>query len=306
MVKLVRSDSNPILIPSESHWENMLVFNPGAILHEDKTYLIYRAMGEGSFHSRLGLAVSDDGIHFTREHFPMYYGGVHESESLGFEDPRVVKIDDTIYMVYTAVSVATEGSVDPAWKEQIAKQAKIALSTTTDFVNFHNYGTILSEISGKNASLFPKKVNDEYWMLYRKEQGQTFFTHSPRLDSWNSHSPVFDKRSGYWDSIRVGIGAPPIETERGWLLFYHGVDESNTYRIGVMFLDLNDPTQVLYRSPEPVFEPETDYEKYGFIPNVVFTCGVVEHDASYYIYYGAADQVIGLATVSKQSILDLF
>lgn len=306
MIKLTRAKENPILTPSDLPWENMLVFNPGAVLVEEKVYLIYRAMGKKDAYSRLGLAISGDFIHFERNKNPLYYGGTHPDESLGIEDPRVVKIDDTYYLSYTAVSEDLEAEVNPDWKEQIAKNPRIALSTTKDFVNYLDYDVIIPNLLGKNSSFFPKKVNGEFWLLYRAGMGKTYFGNSNRVDYWPETYPVFEERPGFWDSVRTGIGAPPMETEKGWLLFYHGMDKSNTYRLGIMFLDLEDPRKILYRSPEPVFEPETDYEKFGFIPNVVFTCGAIEKEGMYYVYYGAADEVIGVATVEKKLVLGLF
>ena len=305
-VRLKRSQENPILIPTDLPWENMLVFNPGAIVNNGKIYLIYRAMGTSNPVSKLGLATSDDGIHFERQKNPIYYGGKHDTEKLGIEDARIVKIEDTFYIVYTAVSQRKHGQINPKWIEQIDKKPQIALSTTKDFVRYLDYDVIIPGVEGKDASLFPKKTNGEYWLLYRVNSDTTYFANSPRLDYWPETYPVFDKRPGFWDCARAGVGAPPIETEKGWLLFYHGVDQSNVYRIGVMFLDLKDPRKIIYRSKEPVFEPETDYEKLGFTSNAVFTCGAIEKDEKYYIYYGASDQVIGLATIDKNQVMNIF
>lgn len=306
MVKLIRAKENPILTPSDLPWENMLVFNPAAIMWNGKIYLLYRALGKKDQISRFGLAKSTDGIHFTRQNNPVFSGAGHEYETLGIEDPRVVSIDDTFYLVYTAVSEDKTAIVNPNWKEKIAKRPRIALSTTKNFITYCDYDVIIPDMPGKNASLFPKKNNGDYWLLFRDNNGVTRFANSPRLDYWPDTYPVFTKREGFWDSARIGIGTPPIETEKGWLLFYHGVDETNTYRLGILFLDQKDPRKILYRSPEPIFEPETDYEKFGFIPNVVFTCGAVEKDNQYFIYYGGADEVIGLATIDKNLVLNLF
>ena len=302
MVKLVRVKENPILTPSDLSWENMLVFNPGAIMVEDKVYLIYRAMGKGDPHSRLGLATSLDGIHFERKKTPLYFGGGHPDESLGIEDPRIVKIDDTYYITYTAVSEDLEAEVT-IWK---GKKPQIALSTTKDFKTFVDYDVIIPNLLGKNASFFPKKINGEYWLLYRAGVGKTYFAKSTSLTHWQNAHQVFEQRPGMWDCVRTGIGPPPIETEKGWLLFYHGVDHTNKYGLGIMFLDRQNPREILYRSPEPIFEPVEDWEKYGYVNNVVFTCGVIEKDDLYYVYYGAADSVIGVATVEKKLVLNLF
>lgn len=306
MLKLQRSEKNPILTPSNLSWENMLVFNPGAIMVEDKVYLIYRAMGKKDIHSRLGLAISTDGVHFERRKDPLYYGGGHPDESLGIEDPRIVKIDNTYYITYTAVSEDLYAEVNPNWKEKIEKKPKIALSTTKDFLSFVDYDVVIPNLTGKNSSFFPKKVNGEYWLLYRAGVGKTYFGKSQSFTAWHNNYPIFEERPDMWDCVRTGIGAPPIETEKGWLLFYHGVDQTNTYRLGIMFLDLENPRKILYRSPQPILGPEEDYEKYGYVDNVVFTCGAIEKDNLYYVYYGAADHVIGVATVEKKLVLNLF
>ncbi len=272
----------------------------------ENVYLIYRAMGRDDLYSRLGLAISRDGIDFVRRPEPLYYGYGHPQESLGIEDPRVVKIEGTYYLTYTAVSEDLDAEIDRSWKEQIAKKPMIALSTTQDFITFKDYDVIIPNLSGKNSSLFPKKINGEYWILYREGVGKTYFAKSTNLTGWRERTFVFEERDGLWDCKRTGIGAPPIETEKGWLLFYHGVDKENVYRLGIMFLELENPTKILYRSPEPILEPLTNYEKTGYINNVVFTCGAIEKNNQYYVYYGAADQSIGVAMVDKAEIMALF
>src|SRR5687767_1775360 len=116
MIKLTRAKENPILTPTELPWENMLVFNPGAVESNGTIYLLYRAMGTNDEVSRLGLATSHDGIHFKRYTQPAYFAAGHEYETLGIEDPRIVKIDDTYYLTYTAVSEDREAPVNPNWK----------------------------------------------------------------------------------------------------------------------------------------------------------------------------------------------
>lgn len=305
MIRLVRVKEDPILSPSTLPWEDMLVFNPGATIYKDKIYLLYRAMGTGDEISRLGLAVSKDGINFERKAEPLYQAKGHKFETLGIEDVRVAKIEDIYYLVYTAVSQEFDEYTSEYWKKEVDKIPRIALSTTQDFITFTDYDVILPHITGKDATLFPKKINGEYGLLYRVGVDETYFAHSPNMYSWETSYPLLNKRSGMWDSKRAGIGSPPIETEKGWLIFYHGVDEDDVYRLGFLFLDLNNPTKILYRSPYPILEPTQHFEKYGFVPNVVFTCGAVEKDGKYFVYYGAADEVIGLATVEKKDILNV-
>ncbi len=114
---------------------------------------------------------------------------------------------------------------------------------------------------------------------------------------------IIGPRINAWDSSKVGISAPPIKTKYGWLLLYHGVSKShNTYRVGVLLLDLKDPAIVLARSSDAIFEPQEDYEKIGVVNNVVFPCGMILKGDLLYIYYGGADKVVGVATM-KLSIL---
>ena len=108
-----------------------------------------------------------------------------------------------------------------------------------------------------------------------------------------------------WDGVKVGISGPPIETEKGWLLFYHGISDKGEYRVGAALLDLEDPTIVLARTAAPVFEPVEKYEKEGIIPNVVFPCGNVLRNDTVYMYYGGADYVVGVATASLSELLDV-
>ncbi len=130
-----------------------------------------------------------------------------------------------------------------------------------------------------------------------------YLSYSDDLDQWSDHKIILDPKTGSWDSERVGAGATPIKTEIGWLHFYHGVDKNLIYKLGILVHKLDDPSQIIYRSKEPVLEPSLDWEKQGYVDNVVFTCGVVEKDHRYLVYYGAADKVIGVAAIEKQKLL---
>lgn len=305
MLHLTRAKENPILSPTKLPWEDMAVFNPGVIMYKDHIRLLYRALGKKDQISRIGCAESTDGLHFTRQEFPLYYGGHHPEETLGIEDMRAVKIDDMYYLTYTMVSPRQSGIPNQDFRSAGLLKPQIGLSTTKDFVDFLDYGVIIPEKEGKDATVFPQKFDDEYLLLFREEEGTTFLADSPHLTYWPERYVLFAQRPGMWDSKRAGIGSPPIRTEKGWLLFYHGVDDKNIYRLGILFLDLQDPRKILYRSDQPIFEPETSYEVNGIVPNVVFTCGVVEKDDTYYVYYGGGDVVIGLATVLKKDVLAL-
>jgi len=158
-------------------------------------------------------------------------------------------------------------------------------------------------MENKNGVLFPEKVKGEYVMFYRI-MPDIWIAYSLNLEEWYGHQIVIEPREGLWDSKKVGAGAPPIKTEKGWLLFYHGVDEERVYRLGVALFDLDDPARLIARQEKTILEPEEKWELEGDVPNVVFTCGAIEKGGMYYVYYGGADTVIGVATVDKNGALD--
>jgi predicted GH43/DUF377 family glycosyl hydrolase len=110
-------------------------------------------------------------------------------------------------------------------------------------------------------------------------------------------------RSDFWDCVKIGAASPPIELDEGWLLVYHGVDNKRTYRLGITILDKENPERVVYRSKIPILEPTEDYERFGFVPNVVFSCGAILIDGRLLIYFGCADTVIGVATFDLDEII---
>jgi predicted GH43/DUF377 family glycosyl hydrolase len=120
---------------------------------------------------------------------------------------------------------------------------------------------------------------------------------------WYDHKLLMRVQPGAWDCNRLGAGAQPLKTEHGWLNFYHGVDHKRYYRLGILLLDLEDPSKIIGRSVSPVLSPDMDYEKVGLVPNVVFTCGAVEKDGRYLVYYGGADKVIGVASMPVDDLM---
>lgn len=300
---LSRVEENPILQPVAEHaWESKYVLNCGAVTIEGITYLLYRAYGEDSI-SRIGLAKSSDGIHISeRLSYPVFEPAVEE-ESKGCEDPRIVVIDNRVYMLYTAFS-------------HIAAQIAIASIGIEDFLNhrwerWERHGQPFSGYADKDAVLFPEKFNGKHVMYHRIEPS-VWISFSETLDApWprKGHKILTGPRSGVaWDGVKVGAGAQPLKTKYGWLLIYHGVDFAHVYRLGVMVVDVNDPAKIIYRSPNAILEPVKTYEvgEYGksWIPNVVFTCGAVSRqdkkvldvEDEIIVYYGAADTVICAAT----------
>jgi len=312
MLKLKRYSHNPILKPrSDVWWEALAVCNPGVIYDNDKFTMLYRAMG-GDRISRFGIATSQDGYKFScQKDYPVFESDASEKyERLGCEDPRITKIEDTYYVTYVSASV------HPATypKEQFATsmlpwRVRVSLLSTKDFSSFHRYGVIIHGIDSKNPVLYPEKIDNQYVLLHRIHP-DIWITFSKDLTNWYDDKAIVRPRKNSWDSLKIGAGAPPIKTKLGWLVFYHGVDSKFTYRLGVLLFDLNDPSKLIYRSKNPILEPIEDYEKEGFekygkksISNIVFTSGAVEKNDELFIYYGASDKFIGLATVKKDELL---
>jgi len=306
---------NPILSSDKNHgWEGMAVFNPGVTLFQGKFYLLYRAIGEyKDYISNVGLAVSEDGFNFTRNPEPLL-SPEEIQERYGIEDLRVNNLEGAFYLTHTALTrPATKGG----------EPHQVSLIKTRDFKNFQKMGVITPKyFCSRNAVLFPEKINGKYAMLHRPlyltrtKHPQDFLL--PRDPSvWISYSEDFFHWTGrkvvlepmfWWEDFKIGGGTPPLKTERGWLIIYHGVQdvdyENKVYRAGLALLDLKDPSKVIYRSEEPILEPEKEYEIVGDSPNVVFPTGLVEKEGILYLYYGAADTTVCVATAEKEKLLN--
>ena len=307
--KLIRFTGNPILRAIAKHpWESKYVFNPGTIKLNGRIYILYRACGEDEV-SRIGLAVSSDGFHIDeRLEEPIFEPG-EKWEKRGCEDPRPVLIKERIYMLYTAYDGVTA---------QIAL-ASIALNDFLDrrWGQWKRHGLIFPGFENKDATLFPEMFDGRYVMYHRIEPS-IWVSSSERLDSpWprEDHRILLGPGAGMaWDGFKIGGGCQPIKTKYGWLLIYHGVDQSFVYRLGVLLVALDDPGQLVYRSPNPVLEPE-DVCELGeegcYVPNVVFTCGavpivdkeVLEDNDEVLVYYGAADTVACVATAKVSDLI---
>jgi predicted GH43/DUF377 family glycosyl hydrolase len=287
-MKLIRHPDNPILQPIAGHpWESRNVFNCGVINHGNEVVLVYRGQGLGSDVSRLGYAWSSDGVHFERLPDPVFAPETLDEQN-GVEDPRLTMLDGRIQMLYTA------------WSPQ---NIQVARASTLDFRTWDRHGIVFPGPDNKDAALFPRKVNGRY-VAFHRIPSSMWIAWSDDLETWDDYQRIMDSRPDCYDNLKLGAGGPPIETELGWLVIYHGVDKDLVYRLGVALLDIDDPSIVLNRPAEPVLVPEESWELVGDVPNVVFTCGTAEVGDDYYVYYGGADRVIGLATANKRELLD--
>ena len=287
-MKLRRYTGNPVLAPIAEHpWESRTVFNCGVAQNDDGVVLIYRAQGMADNVSRLGYAVSRDGYAFLRRDRPVF-APADETEAFGVEDPRLTRIGDDLYMVYTAWSPLG---------------IQVAMASTRDFAVWRRHGIVLPGPDNKDAAIFPEQVGGRYVMFHRIPPA-IWLAYSDDLVHWGDYRKIMEPRPGLWDGLKLGAGGPPLKTERGWLCIYHGVDPDRVYRLGVVLLDREDPTKVLNWPVSPILEPEEPWELRGDVPNVVFTCGTAEVGNEYLVYYGGADKVIGVATADKAALLD--
>lgn len=241
--------------------------------------------------SHLRLAWSDDGIHFTAEAMPALIGeGPHET--YGVEDSRVIQMGSEYYLTFTSVS---------------DRGVAVGAARTSDWKRFDRMGIIFPP-HNKDCAIFEEKVDGDFYALHRPsglEIGGHYIwiARSPDLLHWGGHRCIATTRPGMWDSRRIGAGAAPIRTDTGWLEIYHGVDDTGIYCLGLLLLDLNDPYKVLARSDAPVMLPTADYERRGFVSQVVFTNGHIVDGDKVTLYYGAADSVVCGATFSIQELL---
>ncbi|HTD98502.1 MAG TPA: glycoside hydrolase family 130 protein [Mucilaginibacter sp.] len=338
-----RFPENPLLLPKDVKPSNpglqvISLLNPGVFQFEDKIWLLVRvaesiAQKEGVLYfpvinatgnteiievplndpdlvatdarvikykgldylttiSHLRLLSSTDGIHFIEPDSHASLFGSGELERFGIEDCRVSRMADTYYLTYTAVSDSGVG---------------VGLRTTKDWVNFEKKGVIFPP-HNKDCAIFEERIGDKYYALHRPssvEIGGNYIWLAESTDGvrWGNHRCLIKSRPGLWDSARVGAGAAPIRTERGWLAVYHGANAKNQYCLGAFLMDLDDPSRVLARTPDPIMVPTETYELSGFFGYVVFTNGHIVRGDELTIYYGAADEFVCGAKFSISEIL---
>ncbi|OFW73607.1 MAG: glycosidase [Actinobacteria bacterium RBG_16_68_12] len=297
-----RHPENPILSATDWPYPVNAVFNPGAAVVGRETVLIARVEALTGI-SHLAVARSANGIDgWVVDGVPFLEAvdGV-ETELWGFEDARAVWVDELDLWVITCTAYGPAG---PA----------VYLATTTDFRAVERQG-IVRQPEDKNAALLPEKIGGK-WILFHRpmtafggSRGEILLSRSVDLHDWSAPERVLQPRRGaWWDSARIGIGPPPLRTEQGWLVIYHGVKETpagSIYRVGLALVDLEEPTRVLGRASDWVLAPQAPYERQGDVPNTVFPCGVIHAPESgeVRLYYGAADTSICLATAHIDELL---
>ncbi len=342
---LTRVTTEPLLLPrpevkisgtnGDIFWEK-LVFNPAAIRINGVTYLLYRALGEDGI-SRIGLAWSKDGIHnWQRLDYPLFgptenyelpqdietrrdnqvkeFGEIREVG--GTEDPRITLIGDYLYMTYTAYGEIPQIAVARIKLSDFIIAVEQGKSYNQWQALWEKLGILFPGMEDKDGFIFP--IDGGYDLVHRIALAiQVYFTTELLPERYNGIGDIFaEPRPGMWDSEKIGAGAPPLRTKYGWLYIYHGVGTwhgERAYRLGVILTDLANPRKIIYRSYIPILEPEMDYEKNGWVNNVVFTCGVIPKyknsdeilngDDEILVYYGAGDKVIAVAEAKISDLI---
>jgi predicted GH43/DUF377 family glycosyl hydrolase len=273
-----------------------LVFNAAIFAANDRVYILYRAMGTDNI-SRIGYASSSDGYNID-ERLPLpVFSPSNDIENQGCEDPRLSLFGNSLIMAYTAFG--------NHFQHQVYQIALTSINTEDFLARKWQWGERILAFPGihnKDAVLFPQKFNGDYVMFHRLEP-DLCIARSNDLRRWYGLKYILGPREKGWDSWKVGAAGPPILVNEGWLLIYHGVSADRVYSLGVALLDRNNPEQVLYRSEEPILTPTEDYERYGKVPNVVFSCGQAIIDDQVLIYYGGADSSVCVANFELAELL---
>lgn len=294
---LRRYEENPIITPKDFPGAHA-IYNCGAVMFEGK-HLLLLSITDCNSIARMHVAISDDGIHFAiREE--LFIETSTDAEFGNYDgwtiDPRITKIEDTYYIVYPAYSV--HGVVG-------------MLGKTLDFRTYERMD-IISLPDNRCPVLFPEKINGEYVRLDRPttihRTGEIWISYSPDLIHWGHHRLLLEPGSdpNDWNSVKIGPCSPPIKTDKGWLMVYHGVHQTVAYSLSCALLDLEDPSKVIGKMPGYMLTAEEPYEMVGRVPNVVFSNGAIleEKTGELKIYYGAADTCIGLATAPLEELVE--
>jgi len=296
-----RDPDNPIISVGDIPYLANTVFNAGAAVVGGETVLLMRVEDRRGI-SHLTAARSKDGkggwiIDETPTLLPS--PETHPEELWGLEDPRITYIEEQGYWVIAYTAYSEGGPL-------------VSLATTRDFKEFERLGPVMPP-EDKDAALFPVRFRGRWAMIHRpvatfpSTGAHIWISFSPDLKHWGDHSILISaRRGGWWDANKIGLSPPPLKTDEGWLILYHGVKTTASgaiYRLGLALLDSEDPCRVVFRSDHWAFSPEEDYEVFGDVGQVVFPCGWVADGDRIRLYYGAADTCIALATASLSELL---
>lgn len=322
-LSLKRSARNPIVKPREDkQWEKEATFNPAAVKIGETVHLLYRAVGDDGV-SRIGHTESADGINFhSRSDFPVFFldnpRRMHDNVEAfryepilnpsggswgGAEDPRIVNIDGTLYMTFNAfdgwdfLRIGLTSIKEKDFKEKKWNWTRTKMISPEGQVN-------------KNWVLFPEKINGKFAILHSLSptvQIDYVDSLSHLSSGAKKINSIFGQKTprASWDTWVRGAGPPPLKTEAGWLVFYHGISktDSHRYKLGMILLDLKNPKNIIARSSTPVLLPDKWYENEGK-SGVVYACGAVLQKDKVYVYYGGGDKYTCVAVAPLKEIFN--
>jgi predicted GH43/DUF377 family glycosyl hydrolase len=302
MVKqfVTRYKDNPILTKDDIPYKVETVHNAGVTKFDGRYIMLFRSHLDTG-RSIIGAAESDDGFNFKPRPEPFIVPAKQppfsEYEEYGVEDPRITLLEGEYYITYSAYS---------------RHGVRTALAKTSDFKSLERIAFI-TQADFRNTVLFPEKINDRYARLDRPHSDicpwSIWISYSPDLIHWGDSKLLIKPVTYHWDESKIGPGAPPIRTDKGWLNIYHGVFptmDGHVYRLGAALHKLNDPSVVLGVGDRWILQPEDQWELVGYVHNVVFTCGAVpEDDGTLKLYWGGADKVMCAGTAVIDDLIEL-
>jgi len=295
-----RYANNPILTPADVPYPVSTVHNAAVVKYDGRYIMLFRAHLHNG-RSIIGIAESEDGFHFSVRSKPWLTpakeGEFAEYEAFGVEDPRICRMEGAYYITYSAYS---------------SHGVRIALAKTHDFNTVERIA-LITEADMRNVVLFPQRFDGRYVRLDRPHGDiapwSLWMSFSPDLIHWGKSRRLIAPMPYHWDEMKIGPGATPFATARGWLSICHGAFETMNgavYRLGVALHALDDPSHILGVADDWILEPEAPWERVGYVPNVVFCCGAVpEDDGTVKIYWGAADTVMCVGEASIEALVDM-
>ncbi len=295
-----RFSGNPILTKEQVPYPVETVHNAGMVKADGRYIMVFRSHLRNG-RSVLGLARSEDGFRFEVDSRPFMVpstdGVFGEYEEFGVEDPRICAIDGDYLITYSAYS---------------RHGVRIGLARTADFKSVERIA-LITEADYRNVVIFPQKFHDRFVRLDRPHSEispwSIWISYSPDLIHWGDSKVVMKPVPYHWDQMKIGPGATPFRTDRGWLHIYHGVYQTMDgaiYRLGAALHDLEDPSKILGVADEWIVQPEDPWEVTGYVHNVVFTCGAIpEDDGTVKIYWGGADTVMCVGTAQVDDLVNL-
>ena len=297
---VTRYTNNPILTKEDVPYTVATVHNAGVVKYNNRYIMLFRSHLQNG-RSIIGIAESEDGYDFKvgAEPFltPSSDTVFGEYEEYGVEDVRISQIDDEFLLTYSAYS---------------RHGVRIGLARTKDFITVERI-SLITQSDLRNVVIFPEKINGQYVRLDRPHseisKWSIWISYSPDLIHWGNSKLIIKPETYHWDEMKIGPGATPIKTDKGWLNIYHGVFYTMSgavYRLGIALHDLNDPSIIIGVADEWILQPEDPWEITGYVSNVVFTCGAVpEDDGSVKIYWGGADSVMCVGSANIDDLIDI-